>query len=55
MAEKILPYAPWATPRERRIGPGVYVTTAYGYHALAAVLHGLWRKLRGDSFWKVAA
>jgi len=55
MSNKVLPFAPWATPSERRVAPGVYVTTTYGYHALAALVYGIWRKLRGDSFWKPAA
>lgn len=54
MRTKYLPFAPWAAPRERCISQGVYVETTYGYHALAAILYGLWRVLRGDSFWHEA-
>lgn len=56
MSDKILPFAPWCAPKERRIYANgrvtVYCATAYGYHAIAAFLYGAWRWMRGDTFWK---
>lgn len=34
-----IPFAPWHKPRRRHIGHGVYVTTVYGSHILAALIH----------------
>lgn len=52
MSDQMLPFAPWLRPSEKRVAPGVCVTTIYGHHALAAVLWGFWRWLHGDTFWK---
>lgn len=42
--QRIIPYAPWHRPRERYLGDGIYVTTIYGSHVIAALLYVLWRK-----------
>ena len=45
MSAREIPFAPWCKPREHHIGEGVYVTTTYGYHAIAALLYLAWCKV----------
>ena len=49
MSEKTIPFAPWAVPKTKHLGGGVYVTDVYGWHVLNSLVYLAWRKLRGEA------